>query len=461
MKIKYLFLLGIFLIFAAGVSYCQSIPGFKTNLVSKADTEKKEDLSIRQQQREMQASVKSKEGQAQASIEEAEKFIDEKGTIEGAIKTKEEVAADVKQELEAAKSDPKAKKKVKQLNKRAVLIDKEIQESKEKLQAINSKALSAQEAIILSQQQTESVKKALDDIRRAKAARRPFIEKVIMSVTIVFIGVILFFFLRLGLKHFERVITHKDVLREDEATLRMKTLISLFSWLGNLIIFGIVIFMVLENFGLNMTPFLAGAGIVGIAFGFGGQYLIRDLINGLFILIEGQYSVNDVVKINEYGGLVENINLRITTLRDLEGRVIIIPNGEIKIVVNYTRDYSQALFDIGIAYEENVDEVMEVVKKLGSEIRQDKHFGRMILADLEMLGVDAFEDSGVTIKFRIKTLPIKQWEVAREFRRRLKNRFDELKIEIPFPHRTLYWGTGKDNDWFREMAKNKKLEKKG
>jgi len=208
-----------------------------------------------------------------------------------------------------------------------------------------------------------------------------------------------------------------------------------------------------------MAPLLAGAGIVGLAFGFGGQYLIRDLINGLFILIEGQYRVNDVVKINEYGGLVEDINLRITTLRDLEGRVIIIPNGEIKTVVNFTRDYAQALFDIGVAYKENVDQVIQVIKEVGSQMRADTHFGKLILADLEMFGVDDFGDSQVTIKFRIKTLPIKQWEVSREFKRRLKNRFDELGIEIPFPHRTLYWGAGQENEWMREFAK-KNISKK-
>jgi small conductance mechanosensitive channel len=197
---------------------------------------------------------------------------------------------------------------------------------------------------------------------------------------------------------------------------------------------------------------LAGIGIVGLAFGFGGQYLIRDLINGLFILIEGQYRVNDVVKINDSGGLVESINLRITTLRDLEGRVVIIPNGEVKTVINFTKEYAHALFDIGVAYKENVDRVIEVIKELGSQMRNDSHFGKLILADLEMFGVDEFADSQVTIKFRIKTLPIKQWEVAREFRRRLKNRFDEEGIEIPFPHRTLYWGAGQDNEWFRNFA---------
>jgi small conductance mechanosensitive channel len=199
--------------------------------------------------------------------------------------------------------------------------------------------------------------------------------------------------------------------------------------------------MMLENFGINVAPLLAGAGIVGLALGFGGQYLIRDLINGIFILFEGQFRVNDVVKIGDLGGLVESMNLRVTQLRDLEGRVIYIPNGEIKTVINFTKGYSQALLDIGVAYKENVDDVMRVMKDVSKGMRQDPYFGKLILEDMEMLGVDAFTDSAVIIKCRMKTLPIKQWEVAREYRRRLKNKFDELGIEIPFPHRTLYWGT--------------------
>jgi len=216
--------------------------------------------------------------------------------------------------------------------------------------------------------------------------------------------------------------------------------------------FGLIVYLVLETLGLSVGPLIAGAGIMGLAFGFGGQYLIRDLINGIFIVLEGQYRINDVVKIGEYGGLVEDINLRITTLRDLEGRVIIIPNGEIKTVVNYTRKYAQALLSIGVAYKENVDHVMEVIKEIGAQMRDDDHFGKLILGDVEMFGVDDFGDSQVTIKFRIKTLPIKQWEVMREFRRRIKNRFDELGIEIPFPHRTIYWGTGKENEWVKDFA---------
>lgn len=266
--------------------------------------------------------------------------------------------------------------------------------------------------------------------------------KIIKTLVILIFCWVLFHLLNWGRRKFEAFISRGESLRESETTLRLKTLSQVLNWMGSIAIMAVGLYMILENFGINVAPLLAGAGIVGLAFGFGGQYLIRDIINGLFILLEGQYRVNDVVKIGEHSGLVESVNLRITQLRDQEGRVIFIPNGEIKTVVNFTKDYAQAVLNVGIAYKENIDKVMAVIKDLGKEIKKDPYFGKLILDDLEMLGVEDLGDSQVTIRFRIKTLPIKQWEVAREFRKRLKTRFDELGIEIPFPHRTIYWGEG-------------------
>ncbi len=262
--------------------------------------------------------------------------------------------------------------------------------------------------------------------------------------------------LKFGVARIDERLTEKDAIVESDTSLRLKTLTGLAYWLGTLLIVSCMIYIILENLGFSMAPLLAGAGIVGLAFGFGGQYLIRDVINGIFILVEGQYHVNDVIKVGELAGLVENINLRVTRLRDLEGRVIYIPNGEIKSVINFTKEWSRALFNLGVAYKEDADHVMDVIKSVGKEMREHEYFGRLILDDLQMLGVDDFASSQVTIKFFIKTLPIKQWEVAREFRRRLKKRFNEEGIEIPFPHRTIYWGTGADNDWMRHFYEARK-----
>jgi small conductance mechanosensitive channel len=202
--------------------------------------------------------------------------------------------------------------------------------------------------------------------------------------------------------------------------------------------------MTLEALGINIGPLLAGAGVVGLAVGFGGQSLVKDVISGFFILLENHMNVGDVVTIAGESGLVESINLRVTTLRDLSGNVHIIPNGEIATVTNMTKEYSRAVLDIGVAYKENVDEVMKVMKDVGDELAKDPGFSGRILEPMEMLGVDSFGDSSVNIRARITTKPLEQWTVAREYRRRLKNVFDEKGIEIPFPHVTLYMGEGEN-----------------
>jgi len=196
----------------------------------------------------------------------------------------------------------------------------------------------------------------------------------------------------------------------------------------------------MDTAGFNIGPILAGAGVVGLAAGFGAQHLVRDVISGLFMLLENQIRVNDVAIINGTGGLVEEINLRTTVLRGLDGTVHIFPNGTIESLSNMTREYSYYLFEIGVAYKEDTDRVVEVVKQLGNEMMQEDEFKADILAPMEVLGVDKFADSAVIIKARIKTVPIRQWAVGREMNRRIKKKFDELGIEIPFPHQTLYFG---------------------
>jgi small-conductance mechanosensitive channel len=187
-----------------------------------------------------------------------------------------------------------------------------------------------------------------------------------------------------------------------------------------------------------IAPLLGALAVVGIAVGLGTQNLVRDYFHGFVLLLENQYTVNDVVKIGDTSGLVERITLRMTVLRDLEGTAHFIPHGQIATVSNMTHHWSRAVLEIGVAYKEDVDRVMEVLLQLGRELRQDPAFADLILEDPEMLGVDAFGDSAVVIKFFLKTRPLKQWAVKRELQRRIKNKFDELGIEIPFPHRTLF-----------------------
>ncbi|HUV37334.1 MAG TPA: mechanosensitive ion channel family protein [Patescibacteria group bacterium] len=207
--------------------------------------------------------------------------------------------------------------------------------------------------------------------------------------------------------------------------------------------------MILKEIGIDIGPLLAGAGIVGLAVGFGAQSLVKDVISGFFILMENQMNVGDVVRVAGEAGLVEAIKLRTTVLRDLEGNVHVVPNGAISVLTNMTKEWSRALLDIGVAYKEDVDHVSDILREVAEEMRNDGEFAPMILEPLEVLGLDSFGESSVNIRVMFKTIPLKQWAVAREFRRRVKKAFDERGIEIPFPHRTLYMGEAKSTGRFK------------
>jgi len=201
--------------------------------------------------------------------------------------------------------------------------------------------------------------------------------------------------------------------------------------------------MVIDKIGLDIKAILMGAGVVGVAIGFGAQNLVRDFLGGFFILMESQFSVGDVISAAGCTGLVQAVNLRTTILRDLEGKVHIIPNGEIKVVSNFTKEWSACVLNIGVAYKEDVDHVIEVMKRVGEEFYNDGQFRPMMLGGMEVLGVDGFGDSAIMIKVVFRTKPIMQWTVGREFRKRIKKAFDKEGIEIPFPHCTVYIGQGK------------------
>lgn len=233
---------------------------------------------------------------------------------------------------------------------------------------------------------------------------------------------------------------------DEESKKRAHTLSSVIRNLLNVVVWVITLMTILGQLGIEIGPLLAAAGIVGIAIGFAGQSIVKDVINGFFILLWDQIRVGDVVQTAGKGGLVENINLKMTVLRDLSGDVHFIPNGNIDVVTNMTKDYSRYVLDIGVAYREDVDEVMEIVKEIDEELRKDPQFKKDILEPVEILGLDKFADSAIVIKARIKTKPIRQWAVGREFNRRLKKKFDQRNIEIPFPHTTLYLGQDKQGE---------------
>jgi len=225
-----------------------------------------------------------------------------------------------------------------------------------------------------------------------------------------------------------------------EVAKRVSTIMKLVRQAVSMVFWGIVFLIVLREVGVNIGPILAGAGILGLAVGFGAQNLVRDIISGLFMLLEDQVRVGDVAIINGTGGLVEEVNFRTLVLRDLGGVVHVFPNGSISSLSNMTHDWSAYIFEIGVAYKEDTDKVVEVMEEVGAGLREDEYFGNLILEDLEIFGVDKFDSSSVVIKARLKTKPVKQWEVGRQYLRRLKYAFDERDIEIPFPHQSLYFG---------------------
>ena len=214
---------------------------------------------------------------------------------------------------------------------------------------------------------------------------------------------------------------------------RAQTVASVVSRALSALVWSTAVLIVLRELDVDITPVLTGAGIVGLAIGFGAQTLVRDVISGFFLIVEDQVRVGDVAMVNGTGGLVEQINLRTIVLRDFEGVVHVFPNGEIKTLANRTKDFSYYVIDLGIDYDEDADRVMALVREAGESLMKDPAYAPSILDPVEVLGVDDFKDSAVSLRFRIKTIPLKQWEVGRELRRRVKLILDREGVRIPGP----------------------------
>ena len=231
---------------------------------------------------------------------------------------------------------------------------------------------------------------------------------------------------------------------DPEQVKRAETLGRVFRYIASVIIVVIAVVLILSELGIAVAPILGAAGVIGLAVGFGAQSLVKDYFAGFFILLENQIRQGDVVDIAGKAGLVEEVTLRYVRLRDYEGNVHIVSNGLITTVTNMSRGFAQAVMDIGVAYRENTDDVVGVMRAVGAEMRADPVFGPRILDDLEIAGVDKWADSAVSLRCRVKVKPLEQWGVRREYLRRLKLAFDARGIEIPFPHLTIYAGVAKD-----------------
>lgn len=231
---------------------------------------------------------------------------------------------------------------------------------------------------------------------------------------------------------------------DPEQVKRAETLGRVFRYIAAVIVLVVAATLILSELGVAVAPILGAAGVIGLAVGFGAQSLVKDYFAGFFILLENQMRQGDVVDIAGKAGLVEEITLRYVRLRDYDGNVHFVSNGLITTVTNMSRGYAQSVVDVGVAYREDTDEALGVMREIGAEMRADPSFGPKILDELEIAGVDKWADSAVILRCRFKVQPLEQWNVRREFLRRLKKAFDAHGIEIPFPHLTIYAGVAKD-----------------
>ncbi len=264
---------------------------------------------------------------------------------------------------------------------------------------------------------------------------------VVLFIIVIFIiskKLLSFFFKKIATVT-RRRLAAEDSLDSSEAVKRVDTITGILHGVLNILLWGIFVLILLSKFNINIAPILASAGIIGLAVGFGAQELVRDFISGFFIILEDQLRTGDMAIINDTMGEVEKIELRTVTLRDASGVVHIFQNGKINSLSNMTKEWSAIVLEIGVAYKEDVDRVMHIMKEVGAELREGR-LGNLMLGDIEVWGLDSFADSAIVIKMVIKTRPMKQWRIKREYQRLLKIRFDAEGIEIPFPHVTLYTG---------------------
>lgn len=388
--------------------------------------------SIETEQRIIQASTLKVE-QAQKAIEELDRDIQAK------------VAANAPQAEITAKQ-----KELSEERKRLREAETDLQQSRARIAQLLAKMTTLQLEQSIALQEAEKKREEAEKARKTVAfLENPFHPRNILQwlidhglrLFLILLGmIVLYWILIASSRRFFAVINRRTRYRENvEEDTRTETLRATFRQLVKVILLTIAVLMVLDEVGVSISTLLGGVAVAGLAFSFAAQCLIKDYFIGFMILMEDQYSVGDIVEIGSVTGSVERVSMRVTVVRGLDGNLHFIPNGSMTVVTNLSHGWSRAMFDIGVAYREDPDRVMAVLMELAGEMRQDETFKPMILDDPQMLGVDTFADSSIVIKFFIKTKPTKQWEVRRELLRRIKKRFDELGIEIPFPHRTIFY----------------------
>jgi small-conductance mechanosensitive channel/predicted nucleic acid-binding Zn-ribbon protein len=316
-----------------------------------------------------------------------------------------------------------------------------IRESTDRLQALRNQLLALQSEETALIKQTEELRQQAEAAKRSEfyVNVQQYVfstgPKLLATLVVMFI---LWAVVKLICARAKKWIERDATGTRAERKHRSQTLIGVFQNTGNLAIVVGGLLMMLDAAGVPIAPLLGGAGVVGLAVAFAAQSLIKDYFCGFILLLENQFKLGDVITINDITGTVERITLRITVLRNVDGHVFYVPNGQITAVKNSTTEWARVVLDVGVAYKEQIDQVIDVLLEIAAELKSDAAFSEFVLGEPEMFGVDALADSSVVVKLGLKVQPDKQWAIKRELLRRIKGRFDELGIEIPFPQQTVH-----------------------
>ena len=347
--------------------------------------------------------------------------------------------ASLKQLLEKQTPEPAVRRHLQEASRRYTQDTLLLTALKARIKTLEAYRPPIVEAVSKAEEDVDSAKSELEFLQSSIAPHRVvyWLKTNLPSMAIIILA---FFVIWILSRWSIRLILNKFIKsrKNAESADRLETLKLASGSIITILVVLIGFLVLLSQIGVDLTVVLGGAAVLSLVIALGAQSLVKDYLSGFIILLENQYRAGNVVKINDTTGVVENMSLRLTVLRDLEGITHFIPHGHINDVSNLTHHWSRVMLEIGISYNENVDKVMTVLGELGAEMKEDKEFGPLIIGDMEMLGVDKFCESAIEIKFLIKTWPLKQWIVKREMLRRIKNRFDELGIEIPYPHLTVY-----------------------
>jgi len=368
-----------------------------------------------------QESIDEKKKEITDTVVKTQKAFNEKDQVQEKVKVLEKELEETKNQIKKA---IKEKNNVKHLEKKS----RQLEQQHQKLQAeFKDKEAIAQKILLESDKQKKEIDNLKEQLRRLEIEKNKHVsprKKALILAAIAFIMFVLMFIKDKTVDLIDKRLILRDKKSRSSRALRMRTIMRIFSWSISVIIIAMAVFMSLELFGFDSTTTLAGAGVFGVAIGFGAQKFIKDIFSGLFLVLEGQYGINDFIAIGNHSGNVEDINLRFTKLRNYDGNIIYVPNGDIQSVVNYGKGYANAVINFYIDVHQDIDQVMTLVREVVSELRSAPDMADEILSNVELLGINAFTPTGIEVKFRIKCAPQSQWLVGRVVRLALKHRFD-------------------------------------